>query len=190
MRPGEINWDNLRTEYVTTGISHRLLADKHKIGLRLISQHSKEEKWVEKRKEYRIDTASRAHQKKQDKDVNQLAELTDATQIAIDRVMKILKDEKQFHRHIVYESPLPGTSEAVEKICDKADTKALKDVVNTLKELTGMMRDFYNIPTPAQAEAQRIAAERLALEQKRADADHVDKDIHVVIGGDAEDYSV
>lgn len=190
MRPGSTNWDAIKAEYITSGISLRKLSEEHGITTRRIAMKSKEEEWVKLRGEYRNKVSTKFQQKSQGKDVNKLAGLTDATELAIDRVMKILQDEKQFHRHIVYESPLPGTSEAVEKICDKADTKALKDVVNTLKELTGMMRDFYNIPTPAQAEAQRIAAERLALEQKRADADQVDKDIHVVIGGDAEDYSV
>ena len=39
-----------------------------------------------------------------------------------------------------------------------------------LKDLTGLMRDFYNIPTPAQAEAQRIASERLEMDRHKADA--------------------
>ena len=38
------------------------------------------------------------------------------------------------------------------------------------------MRDFYNIPTPAQAEAQRIAAARLAMDERKS-----------AIGGDDDD---
>ena len=50
------------------------------------------------------------------------------------------------------------------------DTKALKDLTGVLKDLTGLVRDLYGIPTQAQAEAQRIAAERLELERKKAEA--------------------
>lgn len=80
------------------------------------------------------------------------------------------------------ETLIPGVSETKEKIFEKVDTKALRDVVYMLKELTGMMRDFYNIPTPAQAEAQRIAAERLELEKRRVDADtNEDREVGIVI---------
>ena len=44
------------------------------------------------------------------------------------------------------------------------------------------MRDFYNIPTPAQAEAQRIAAERLALDKKRAEAGEATNTVLEIIG--------
>lgn len=80
------------------------------------------------------------------------------------------------------ETLTPGVSETKEKIFEKVDTKALRDVVYMLKELTGMMRDFYNIPTPAQAEAQRIAAERLELEKRRVDADtNEEREVGIVI---------
>ena len=67
----------------------------------------------------------------------------------------------------------------------------IRGITAALKDLTGLMRDFYNIPTPAQREAQRIAGERLRLEQLKAEADkNDDKDVEVLfIGEDMDDLS-
>jgi hypothetical protein len=52
------------------------------------------------------------------------------------------------------------------------------------------MRDFYNMPTPAQAEAQRIAAERLELDKRKAENDEVtDTEVIVHFTGDIEEFS-
>ena len=75
-----------------------------------------------------------------------------------------------------------------ERTYQKVDTKALKDLTGVLKDLTGLVRDLYGIPTQAQAEAQRIAAERLELDRKKAEDGSTDTHAELEIVGLPEEY--
>jgi hypothetical protein len=55
----------------------------------------------------------------------------------------------------------------VERQFDKVDTRAIKDMTGALKDMTLVLRNLHNLPTQAEVEAQRIAAERLKLEQRK-----------------------
>ena len=110
-----------------------------------------------------------------------------ATTKAIDVAMEALDDERQFHRYVVTEGVGDGCSLTSEKEFKKIDMKSLKELVGILKELTVLARDFDNVPTPAQAESQRIAGERLKLEQKKADREeNDDRTITLVIPPELE----
>ena len=55
-----INWDQLRTEYVTGELSLRDLAKKYGISPRQVYEHSRGEGWVAQRKQFRSKTAAEA----------------------------------------------------------------------------------------------------------------------------------
>ena len=94
-------------------------------------------------------------------------------------------DKEQFHRHIV----LDGDT-MVEKRFDKLDSKAIKDFTGALKDMTLVLRNLHSLPTQAEAEAQRIAAERLELEKRKLAAqDKTDTKIEVVFSGDMERFA-
>ena len=58
-----------------------------------------------------------------------------------------------------------------------------------LKDLTGILRNIYGIPTQAEAEAQRIAAERLEMDKAKAATDAGSSDIVVELPPEMEDWS-
>ena len=162
----QVNWEAVKTEYITTDTSQRKLAAKYGIPLSNITRRCKAEKWVEQREQYKGTVTAKAVKKSATRDANRLARLMDTTTKAIDVAAKAFEDEQQFNRYLVETGP-KSNRKTVEKTFAKVDTKALRDLTAVLKDLTGLMREFYNIPTPAQAEAQRIAAERLAMDQRR-----------------------
>ena len=201
----KVNWEEIKTEYITTDISQRKLAAKYGIGTVAISTRSKSEGWVEARKQYKAKTIAKTLEKSSTREANRLARLMDTTTKAIDVAVKAFEDESQFNRYLVdrkeaYASPLidedgetaiSERSWTEEKIFSKVDTKALKDLTSVLKDLTSLMRDFYNIPTPAQAEAQRIAAERLELDRLKAAAskDNTADEIEVIFNAGPEAWN-
>jgi hypothetical protein len=73
-----------------------------------------------------------------------------------------------------------------EKVFDKVDTRALKDTVSVLKDLTALARDFYDIPTAAQREQREINRERLEIEKKRAEQGEASGNITIIVPKDAE----
>lgn len=161
------DWKAIKTEYITTDISYRKLAQKYGIHYKAVSQKGKAEKWVELRAEYRAKTITKTIEKASDREADRLARLMDTTSRAIDVTVKAFEDAEQFNRYLVETGP-KSNRQTVEKVFQKVDTKALKDLTSVLKDLTGLMRDFYDIPTPAQAEARRIAGERLELEKRKS----------------------
>lgn len=178
------DWLAMKTEYITTDTSYRKLAAKYGLSQVQVSNVGKREGWVELRKQYLSDTLAKSIKKSSDRDANRLSKLMDSTSKAIDVVVGAFGDEDQFNRYVISD----GVT-AREKIFNKVDSKALKEFTSVLKDLTGLMRDFYNIPTPAQAEAQRIAAERLTMEQKKMEADNDVAEIAVVFEAGEEEWN-
>lgn len=181
------DWVKIKLEYITTDISQRKLAEKHSVAPSSVARKSIEEGWVEQRERHRSKVAAKTEERIANKEANKLARLAAATDKAIDVVVKAFDDPDQFNRYIVetteeYAAPEiveeeDGDSHAIgmrrwahEETFAKVDTKALKDLTAVLKDLTGLMRNLYGLPTQAEAEAQRIAAERLAMDKKKLES--------------------
>ena len=184
------DWLKIKSEYITTDTSYRKLAKKYGLSMVQVSRVGKAEGWVELRQQFVSDTLAQTLEKTADADSSRLARLMDTTSKAIDVVVEAFSDEKQFNRHIITESYGSGLTQTEERVYAKVDTKALRDLTTVLKDLTGLMRDFYNIPTPAQAEAQRIAAARLAMDQRKAESeDSEDNDLNVTFEAGPEAWN-
>ena len=48
----------------------------------------------------------------------------------------------------------------------------LRSVTGAIIDCVRLLRDFYGVPTPAEAEAQRIARERLKMDQRRMEIEN------------------
>lgn len=183
----DVDWLAIKTEYITTDISQRKLAQKYGLAVSTVARKSTDEGWVEQRERHKSNVLSKTTEKIANKEANKLARLAAATDKAIDVVVKAFDDPDQFNRYIVetteeYAAPEiveeeDGDSHAIgmrrwahEETFAKVDTKALKDLTTVLKDLTGLMRNIYGLPTQAEAEAQRIAAERLAMDKKKVES--------------------
>lgn len=59
----DIDWVKIKTEYVTTGISQRELANKYNLSLSGISKKAKAEDWVKKRESYQNRRATKVERK-------------------------------------------------------------------------------------------------------------------------------
>lgn len=160
-----LDWEAIKTEYITTDTSQSKLAAKYGCKRQQIGKKCRDEGWVAQRRQYVADVLAKTLEHEAGRQSARLIKLMDATGRAIDVALGALMDDEQFKRYVVTEEM---GNVVREKQFDKIDTKALKDVVGALKELTTLVRDFENIPTPAQRESQRIAAARLELERQKA----------------------
>lgn len=181
-----LDWDALKTEYVTTEISLSKLAEKHGVTKGALGMRCSKEKWVDERKRYKNGVITKTLQKHQEQDVKRLCKLMDATEKLIDISLRAINDDQQYQRYIVTEGCGDGYSEASEKVFQKVDTKALKDTVSVLKDLTSMVRDFYDLPTAAQREQRDINLARLRMDEKKAEAGETTGNITIVVSKDSE----
>lgn len=142
-------WRKIRTEYATTDLSFRALSEKYGVSHVAISKKAKIENWRGDRQKGMKKTLEAVNESldkiAESKAEACVAELSGALGITTKALAK------------------------AERLLDSDDLtgRDLKGVTGAIKDCVELLRDFYGIPTHAQAEAQRIAAERLELERKR-----------------------
>ena len=87
-----IDWKTIETEYVTTDISHRQLAEKYGIGRSRLSQYASKEKWKEKRDKHRAKTVSKAVNAVSNKQASKLARIDGITDKLLSKLEKAVEE--------------------------------------------------------------------------------------------------
>lgn len=192
------DWQKLKTEYVTTRLSLKELAEKHGIRYRTVADRSRKEGWVEARKEYLDEVTQRAVSKAATKQSNALAKELAAANTISNLIISALGDPYQFQRHLVQMREKVGKDEnwwVEEKVFDKFDMKSLKDAAQALKLVEEMKRSMDNILTMEQKNREErekrklgIEERRLELEEKKADSSVTNENIEVIIKGFEEEW--
>lgn len=183
-----INWNEIRAVYVSSNLSTKALAKRFSVGISQLQKKCSVEGWVAQRMAFRAQAAAKAVDEAIDIEADRLGKIINAANSMAAVIEGVYSDPEQFHRHIVLDMDT-----MVEKQFDKVDTKAIRDMTAAIKDMTLVLRNLHNLPTQAEAEAQRIAAERLKLEQRKVDAaekaGEVDKTVVVRLEGDLEEYA-
>lgn len=186
----EEQWRDAEAQYVSGKISYAEVAEMCGCTKARAGKYGKDHGWAEKRKAYNERVKGKAIAKVESKDADRLAKVMIATNRLMDIAVQGLSEECQLHLQQVehrekYEMPVdadgnlydPETSTGPpiiekqwieEREFRKVDTRAMKDYAAVIKECARLLRDLYNVPTPAEREAQRVAAERLELEKQKA----------------------
>lgn len=164
------DWERIKTEYITTDLSYRQLGLKYGIGLDTMQTRGTREKWVALRKKHKQQIVDKAARKVASEKASKLASLQKSADKMAGVIGKVLDDVDQFQRHIFIEGQGDGVTRASCKTMEKADTKGIRDLTAALKDLAAIMRNLYDLPTLGELEARSMAARRLALEERRADA--------------------
>ena len=193
-----LDWEAIKTEYITTETSQSKLAKKYGVPRSTICKWCAREGWVEQRERYRAGVVQKTIERRAHEDSNQLMKLIDAAEKITGIAVGALDDESKLYTYMVerrekYEIPVGSASgvpwvdgdpdtPVIEKqwVEDREskvpNTRALKDLSNIVREMTGLIRDFYNIPTPAQIEQKRINDQRLELERMKLNRGEDDDD--------------
>ena len=169
-----IDWTAIKAEYITGTISYRKLADNWGVSFRTLSDRALREGWKEARDKHRNNVVEKTVQKvasrKATTTANKLCDLQEAADNMGRVIAEIFADSEQFHRHII-QTRDGDNWDAAERIFDKADTKAIKDLTGAMKDLVAVMRNIYDLPTAQERAAMDIAAERLRLDKAKAEAE-------------------
>ena len=184
-----VDWEAVRLAYISGVKSYRRVANEMGVSYSKIRAHGKDADWPAQRVAYQREAAERAIASGIAQEADRLGKVINAANAMADVIEGVFEDEQQFHRHLV---PFrqDKDEETVERIFDKVDSRAIKDLTGALKDMTLVLRNLYNLPTQAEAESQRIAAERLKLEQRRVDAESgTDKSIKVVLADGWEEMA-
>ena len=158
-----VDWNAIKTEYITTNTSYRKLSDKYNIPFNTMQCRGKREGWVDLRIQYQDEIEEKAIKKAANKVSDYKSTLYDlAYDIAIQ-----LKDMTQ--------------GRTIEDLA-KAGLKP-RDITGAIKDI----EDILHIKSEADMREQEARIKNL---QKQVDEDTGNREITVVIQGDANDYSV
>lgn len=195
------DWRKIKRDYVTDPQSSlKKISEKYHIRYRTVADKSRADDWFATKKKYQDELAEKVTANVQAKQVEKLSKEIEAAELLSDHILKALKDEEQFNRHIVIaSSPAPEGIGVVttqyEEIFDKMDTRALKDTAAALKAVEEIKRGLYGIMKAEQLNKDRRDNEKLEIEKQRLELDkqkveslHVDDTVRVIIGGYEEGW--
>ena len=83
-----IDWQAIKTEYITTSTSYRKLADKYGVSYQAICHRSKEEGWIAQREQHLNDTTSKTLDKISQQKANRAAKI----QTVADKLLSKIED--------------------------------------------------------------------------------------------------
>lgn len=163
---GKIDWESIRSEYVTTNISQKKLAQKYGVSKNTLQYRCAVERWAEQRRQHRDRIMEKTSERLSDAAAERMVQLMGGTDKMLSATLEALDDPEQFYRYLVKEKA-DGETYTKEEVFRKADTKAMKDMTLLLEKLTGLTRDLYGLPTREQELRRELAEEKLALEKKK-----------------------
>ena len=147
-----VNWKKIETQYVAGDMSLRELAAKKKVSYSTLSKRASVGGWNKKREKFRDEVAKKALADARARGAQQLEKLMSAAGTLVDEAAAMLQDNEQFRRFIVSEGQGEGVSETSEKIFNKRDTRAMKDLASVLKDLAPLLREHYGLQPEAERE--------------------------------------
>ena len=159
----QVDWEQIKIEYITSAISQRKLAEKHNLSYNTLRRMAEKYKWAEGRRKYSAKVAAKTIEKTAEKRSNKLAKLSVSADLLCERIETALKDPD-------------GLFIEMDNGKKIFNTKAVRNLSGAIRDLTATIRNLHDIPTKAEKEAMKIARERLELEKKKAETDKAIED--------------
>jgi uncharacterized protein YfbU (UPF0304 family) len=160
------------------------LAEKHGLTRQTVVDASSEGQWVAKRNAFRTQVKQGSIDLCAKRDTK-ILDMIAANSVKLMQLLDAaLADEYAFRRYIAVETERDGdrqTSQQVERIFERVDLQAIKQLADTQKTILDTTYKLYNIPTQAEKESQRIASERLKMDKARAEAETKSENEGIVV---------
>ena len=180
------DWQQIKTEYITTDTSYRKLAQKHGVRYATLQARAKEEKWTELRDQHRTRTVSKTLTKISNKQAEKLARIEGITDKLLNKLEKAVDelDLEIVKKKVKVEDGLTETTtetiEAIEGgIVDRTGLRQLTAALKDLKEIQ-MLRSELD------RQEQEARIDKL---RKEAMVEKENNEVKVTIVGDLDEYS-
>lgn len=183
----KVNWEKLKSEYISGGLSYRALAEKYGVVPSVVSARGSKEGWYKSRIKFQNDVVKKAvrkQERKQSDIFSKELKLLGKLEKALD---KALDDSDQFYRYLDTEG-IDGSFGVVEAVHPKMDMRAVKDAMSVIKMVESTKRQMKGILSMDQQESLAMAREKLELEKRKVDISEPDGDIKVVFEDIDENY--
>ena len=155
-----IDWQAIKTEYITTSTSYRKLAEKYGVSRGQLSEVGRSEKWVELREQHRVNIVSKTVAAVENAQANRAKKMQTVADKLLNRIEAMVDDER----------PL--------------DTKAIRALTAAVKDL----KEIQSIKSDLDEKEQRARIANLE-KQADKDSNQAPEAVTVIMGGDAAKYA-
>lgn len=150
------------------------MAKRHGVSYDTLIKKAAKQGWHPKKKKRIARLIRDALNKSSATESEKLASLREAADGMGEVISGILKDTEQFKRYII-RSKSGFDSDTQERIFQKYDTTAIRDITASIKNLTVSVRNLYQLLTAPEKSAMDIASARLLLDQTKASLNSIDQ---------------
>lgn len=186
----KVNWEKIKTEYITGNISQKDLAKKYQVNYKTLEKYAKEG-WYQEKLKYRKKVSDKAIRKSANKDANRLSRIIDASRKLTDHIIKAAEDPEQFNRWLCETTTPDGSRDTEEKIFRKVDIKSVNEAMKALQAAEKLERSINNILTLQEEQQLQIAREKWEAEKKQMATEHQKEDLVITFAQEeTEGWSV
>ncbi len=161
------DWNQIKTEYITTDISLRKIAEKYGLRYATVQDRSKKEEWITLRDQHRTSTVSKSISKISDKQAAKMARIdgiTDKLLLKLEQAVDELDLEIIKRRTKIEQEGLEITTEQLEAkeggIVDRAGLRHITAALKDLKEIQMLKSELDRQEQEARIEKLRREAEK------------------------------
>lgn len=185
----KVNWDLIKTEYVTGEDSQKKLAEKYGVSMTEFRGYAKT--WYKERLKYREKATKKAINKACDREANRLAKIIETSRKLTDHIARAVEDPEQFNRWLCETTTPDGSRNTEEKIFRKVDIKSVNEAMKALQAAEKLERSINNILTLQEEQQLQIAREKWEAEKKQMATEHQKEDLVITFAQeDTEGWSI
>ena len=193
-----MDWQAIKTEYITTKTSYRKLAAKYGVSATAIANKSKAENWLEQREQFLNKTFTKTVEVASNKQADRMARIMDASDRLLEKLEKAIgeldmhlathKTKTKVIEYHNYERPDKPTKEIIEEeeklieFTSIIDRKGLLAVTDALKNL----KDIQMIKSELDRQEQEA---KIAKLRKEAEEEEKLTEVEVIIEGGEDDWA-
>jgi uncharacterized protein YjcR len=184
MAKKDIDWINIKNEYLTTSATYQELAIKYGVSFSSIEKKSRKEGWRKDRVEACEVIEKKVRKKITEKVANRIAKKIDLAADSTDKILKIinktLDDSGQFNKHMIKLRQGYGKGEFDEELeirqNEVIDAKRLNDLMSALEKAAKLKRLIEGIISEPEKQHIELEREKLELEKAKANVGLDDDD--------------
>lgn len=162
-----IQWGRIRHAYECGTLSYKDLAKKYHISLSRLTEVAKSEDWVGLRKRHRHEVGALAASRLRAREAEKLANVKTAADELGEQLAEVLKNKDQLFMHAAVCRSVTGEEYIVSEKLDAINPQTLRAFTAATNDLTKAIRNLYDLQTAQEEQAQKLAADRLGIEQAR-----------------------
>ena len=191
------DWNQIKTEYITTNTSYRKLSNKYGVSFQAICHRSKEEGWIEQRELYMNRTVSKSIERISEKQVDRISRIDNLAEQILKKLEQAVSElDIQFAKHsektkvIEYGNPQRADKPTKETVHEEEKLIEYKTIIDRggLKQVASALRDLKEVQmvrTELDNQEQQAKIDKLRREAQR---EETDTNLVVTIAGGGDNW--